>query len=218
MKNKFYTLQPWIPQILSSIKKDIKTDHLPASPQFARAHFGNRPLNRLTTDEIFSAYEKDLLKGEDADLEEWVINHWVFQHGDIYDYFADALGSITTDYEELKNLTDDQSGPIMKEAAAKFGALPTYLFSVLNGVVFSEAIFENLRKMAQSEESQNREAEKRLEEAKTIDEMKERHERELGRLTEKYQGKIAGVMKKYTTEVEALKNQIRSLQKQLIAK
>ena len=61
-ENQFQTLQKWIHEILNAIKKDIKTDHLRADPVFYRTYFGNRPQNRLTAEEIFAAYEKELLR------------------------------------------------------------------------------------------------------------------------------------------------------------
>lgn len=40
---------------------------------------------------------------------------------------------------------------------------------------------------------------------------------EKARLQDKYEDKLAGVQRKYMTDVEALKKQIRSLQQQLVA-
>ena len=217
MQNKFETIQSWIPQILMTIKSDIKTDHLPGSPEFVKKHFGNRPINRVTIEEIFKAYEKDLLAG-DADLEEWVINHWVFKHGDIYNHFADRLSQISEDFGSLEKLTEEESDKVLDGAFKSFGALPCYLFSVLNGVVFPESVLKNMRALAVKEEAEKKAEEILLQEKQTIEQATERYTREIARLNKKYEDKVAGVMKKYTTEVEALKKQIRSLQKQLISK
>src|SRR5437773_214477 len=105
MKNQFESIQPWIPSVLEAIKKEIKFDQLPSNPAFIRAHVGNRPLNRLKTEEIFTAYENDLLAG-DAPLAEWVVNRWVFRHGDIYSHFAERLGTISQDYAAIESLTE----------------------------------------------------------------------------------------------------------------
>ncbi len=217
MKNQFETIQPWIPLVLAAIKKDIKTDHLPGSPIFVRTHFGNRPLSRLTAEEIFAAYEKDLLSG-DADLADWVVNRWVFKHGDIYSHFADSLSQVAEDYSAIQSLTVEQSEKILSEAVDRFGALHTYLFSVLNGVVFPESVFQRLRTWAENEEAAKKEEEKGTEERLSLQQLTERYSRDVARLHEKYESKISGVLKKYTTEVEALKKQIRALQKQLAAK
>lgn len=217
MKNQFETIQPWIPLVLAAIKKDIKTDHLPGSPLFMRTHFGNRPINRLSADEIFAAYEKDLLSG-DADLAEWVVNRWVFRHGDIYSHFAEHLNQVAEDYSTIEILTEEQSEKIISEAVENFGALPTYLFSVLNGVVFPEAFFKRLRDLAVKEEASKAAEEIEAKEQMSLAQLSERYTRDIARLHEKYESKVSGVLKKYNTEVEALKNQIRSLQKQLAAK
>jgi hypothetical protein len=217
MKNQFETIQPWIPMVLAAIKKDIKTDHLPGSPVFVRTHFGNRPISRLTAEEIFAAYEKDLLSG-DADLAEWVVNRWVFKHGDIYSHFAESLSQVAEDYSAIVSLTVEQSEKILSESVDRFGALHTYLFSVLNGVVFPESVFLRLRTWAENEESAKKEEEKGTEERLSLQQLTEHYSRDVARLHEKYESKISGVLKKYTTEVEALKKQIRALQKQLAAK
>ena len=217
MKNQFETIQPWIPMVLAAIKKDIKTDHLPGSPAFVRAHFGNRPLNRVSADEIYAAYEKDLLAG-DADLAEWVVNHWVFKHGDVYSHFAEHLSQVDEEFSNIESLTEEQSEKILIGAVDAFGALPTYIFSVLNGVVFPEAVFKRLRNLAEKEEASKEAEEKVAQEQLSLAQLTERYTRDIARLNEKYESKVSGVLKKYTIEVEALKKQIRSLQKQLAAK
>jgi polyhydroxyalkanoate synthesis regulator phasin len=217
MKNQFETIKPWIPVVLATIKKDIKTEHLPGSPAFVRTHFGNRPINRLAVEEIFSAYEKDLLSG-DADLAEWVVNRWVFKHGDIYSHFAEQLSQVADDYSTITSLTVEQSEKILSGAVDSFGALQTYLFSVLNGVVFPESVLQRLRTWAENEETAKKTEEKATEERLSLQQLTERYSRDVARLHEKYESKVTGVLKKYTTEVEALKKQIRSLQKQLAEK
>ena len=84
--NSFSSVGPWMNQILDTIKKDIKTDHLAVDKTFYLAHFGRRPINKLSIDEIFTVYEKELLAGNQT-LGEWVVNRWVFKHGDAYRHF-----------------------------------------------------------------------------------------------------------------------------------
>lgn len=214
MKNKFQTIQPWISFILDAIKKEIRTDHLASSPAFARAHFGNRPLNRLTAEEIFTVYEKELLAGN-QDLADWVVNRWVFKHGDIYKYFAEKLSRIQPDFSAIESLDLAQSEQVLEGAPELFGFLPVYLFSFLNGVVFPEEIFTRLYHAAEKEESQKKIEKKEEEENLSLAEAIARHQREFFSLQQKYENKVAGLMKKYTVDIEALKKQIRSLQHQL---
>lgn len=213
MNNKFEELRPWVRDILLCIKKDIKTDYLPGDRVFYKKYFGNRPQNRLGTDEIFAAFEKELLEGNQP-LEEWVVNHWVFQHGDLYTHFAERLSEIRSDFNELELLSVEESEKILAGSEA-FDPITVYLFSKLNGVVFPSAIFDELQKKAL-------EAKKREEEAKASDlkqenleQILERQQREIARMEEKYESKVAGILRKYQTDTEALKKQIRSLQKQL---
>lgn len=216
MQNQFIILQPWIGQILSSIKKEIKTEHLAKSPVFYRAHFGSRPFNRLTTEEILLAYEKVLLEGNE-ELSEWIVNRWVFQHGEIYRHFADRLAQINPDFDAIVELDQKQSAFVLEGAAHAFGALSVYVFSVLNRVVFPQSVFSSLREAVELEGVRKKgEEEARLRD-ESIEQMKLRHEKELAKLKEKCEDKVAGVMKKYAFETDSYKRQIRSLQHQLNA-
>jgi hypothetical protein len=214
MKNKFQTIESWIPLILEAIKKEIRTDHLASSPAFVRAHFGHRPLNRITTEELFAAYTKELLAGNE-DLGDWVVNRWVFKHGDIYQHFAERLSEVHPDFGSIESLDLAQSEKVLQGAPEAFGALPVYLFCFLNGVVFPQEVFSRLEQAAIKEESAKKEIQKKEEEQKNFEEILTRKERELLSAHKKYEEKIAGVMKKYTVDTEGLKKQIRSLQQQL---
>lgn len=214
MKHIFTSIQPWICRVLETIKKDIKTELLPSDPTFYRSHFGNRPQNRLTTEEIFAVYEKELLSGNES-LGEWVINRWVFKNGDIYQHFAEKLSQIQEDFAQIEALDEPQSQAILKGAVEAYGALNTYLFSVLNGVVFPQIVLERLKKDAEKESVEQAAKETSAQEKQTLEQILGRHQREVARLQEKYESRLAGVQKKYATDVEALKKQVRSLQQKL---
>lgn len=214
MKNQFETLQPWLAEILYTLKREIKTEHLSKGPSFYKNYFGNRPLNRLTTEEIVAAYAKELVQGNE-DLGEWIVNRWVFSHGEIYNHFVERLEKIDAQFNEIQALDESQSNQVLEGAIESFGALPTYLFSVLNGVVFPESVFQRLRLAAEKEDRAVKEEQATAASQESLEQMKARYERDIGRLKEKCEDKIAGVMKKYTTEIEALKKQIRALQQRL---
>ena len=212
--NSFILVRPWMQQILNSIKKDIKTDHLPADKSFYKAHFGNRPQNKLSLEEIFSVYEKELIAGN-ADLSEWVVNRWVFKHGDVYRHFADRLSAINPHFQEIQSITDAQAEQILAGAVETFGATAVYIFSRLNGVVFSNAIFDRLHQAA-IKETQSKQVEQEQRQAdESIEQLTLRHQREVSRLQERYEDKLAGVQRKYSADVQALKNQIRALQQRV---
>lgn len=215
MKDKFQTLQPWLPQILQSIKKEIKTEHLSKSPSFYKAYFGNRPLNRITGEEICGIYQKVLLEEENDDLREWIINRWVFRNGDIYQHFAERLSRIHPDFDSIVSLDEAQSEAVLAGSIETFGALPVYLFCVLNGVVFPETVFSKLRKIAENYESAEKDREIQAEVEKNLLLIEERYKADVSRLERKYEDKLAGVIKKHAMDVQALKKQIRALQQQL---
>lgn len=212
MENQFLSLQNWTLEVLNTIKKDIKSDHLHTDPVFYKAYFGNRPQNRLTSEEIFAAYEKELLKGNE-ELAEWVVNRWVFKNGDLYQHFAERLSQINENFDQIKTLNEAESRQILAGAVESFGAISTFLFSVLNGVVFPQNILDELRQAAQSEkEARDKKLLSDIEQGgleKTIATL----QREVNRQNDK----ILGVQKKYEKDTEALKKQIKTLQQKLNA-
>lgn len=208
MKNQFESLQDWTREILEDIKKDLKNDHLHSDPLFYKAHFGNRPQNRLELKEIFNAYEKELLQNNE-EISAFVVNRWVFKHGDLYRHFADRLSQINPDFEQIERLSESESQAVLAGAIESFGAIPTFLFAMLNGVVFPEPVLEGLRKLAEKEKQDIKKGETLDCEEKNIQKIIAAHAREVARLN----AKLEGVQKKYTRDTEALKKQIRALQK-----
>lgn len=208
MENQFVSLKNWMHVILNAIKKDIKQDHLGTDPEFYRKHFGNRPQNRLTAEEIFDAYEKTLIEGN-QELAEWVINRWVFKNGDLYQVFADRLSKINPQFEKIQTLSEEESENVLAGTVEQFGAIPTFLFVILNGVVFPESVREKLQKIAEAEKVEF-EKKSRMEEGReSLEKLLAAKEREIARLNDK----ILGVQKKYDRDVESLKKQIKALQK-----
>lgn len=210
MENQFQALQNWTLEILDAIKKDIRTDHLHTDPVFYRTYFGNRPQNRLTSEEIFAAYEKELIQGNET-LAEWVVNRWVFKHGDLYKHFAERLSEVNPNFDQIKQLTEEESHRILSGAAESYGAIPTFLFSLLNGVVFPQPVLEQLRKAAEVEKVALEKKAKSDAEQESLEKIIAAHQREIARLNDK----ITGVQKKYEKDTEALKKQIKVLQKKL---
>lgn len=213
MENQFLALQNWTREILNSIKKDIKTDHLHTDPVFYRTYFGNRPQNRLTADEIYAAYEAELIKGN-QDLADWVVNRWVFKNGELYQHFAERLSQVNPNFDEIKQLTEEESFRVLEGAAESFGAIETFLFSQLNGVVFPPSILDRLRKEAEAEKViQEKNAETNAEQ-QSLEKVIAAHQREINRLNDR----VNGVQKKYEKDTEALKKQIKTLQQKLNAR
>jgi hypothetical protein len=139
MESQFRALQDWIKIVLEAIKKDLKVDHLHTDPLFYKNYFGNRPQNRLSMEEILTAYEKELLAGN-PDLEVFVVNRWVFKHGDLYEHFAKRLSEINPNFDQITSLTDEQAKVVLEGCAESFGAIETYLFCMLNKVAIPESM------------------------------------------------------------------------------
>ncbi len=211
MTTKYHALHPWLDEILTAIKKDIKTDYLPADTAFCRAHFGNRPINRLAKEEINQAFIKTLLEGHE-EMDAWVVNRWVFKHGDVYSHFAERLSEMTDDFNSLEELTEAQSEAILDGAIEKFGAKAVYFFSLLNDVVFPASVLMKLKKQAEESHGESLAQQSQDLEKMDLEKMQERHEREIVRLTEKYESRLSGVLKRYTVETDSLKKQVRALQ------
>lgn len=207
MESQFLPLKNWIFVVLETIKKDIKSEHLGSDPQFYRAHFGNRPQNRLTTEEIFAVYEKELLKGN-RELAEWVVNRWVFKNGDLYQVFAERLSEIHPEFDKIQNITDQQSEKVLEGTVETFGAISTFLFVLLNGVVFPESVKAKLLKLAENERDMKSEQAQMNENKHGLEKILAAKDREIARLHDK----IAGVQKKYDRDIGVLKKQIKVLQ------
>jgi len=153
MKIKFQTLLPWMGEILGSIKKDIKNDFLPSNPIFCRSHFGNLPQSRITIEDICTAFSKELLAGNE-EIADWVINRWLYKRGDLYQHFADRLFEVNPDFDQIKELSLEESQKVLAGAKESFGAKEIFFFSVLNGVVFPESVLAQLRDDAEAETAQ----------------------------------------------------------------
>lgn len=212
-KNPFTHISPWMQQVLHTIKKEIKTDHLSRDKQFYKRHFGVRPLNKLTLEEIFAVYERELL-ANDEELVDWVVNCWVFKHGDVYQYFADKLTAINPNFQEIEELSEAQAEEVLA-GSESFGAETIYLFARINGVVFPEALLERMHQAALKDTEVKKAKQEEDASRETLEQMLAVARREVSRLHEKYEDKLAGVQRKYQIDVEALKKQVRALQKQL---
>jgi hypothetical protein len=147
MKIQFERLLPWAEEILSAIKKEIKQEYLEENPVLRRKHFGNLPQNRISTPEIAAAFTKEILDGN-QELYDWVVDTWVVKHGNMYHYFALKLHNINPDFEQIKELTVDESEKVLAGAKESFGAKKIYFFAVLNGLVFPEQVLTQLHQDA----------------------------------------------------------------------
>lgn len=49
---RFSLLTPWFYDIMNTVKRDCKNEHLRLNSSFVREHFASMPLHRITVDEM----------------------------------------------------------------------------------------------------------------------------------------------------------------------
>lgn len=211
--DKYTLIAPWIPRLVGSIKGDLKREHLKRDLAFVKGHFSTRDINRIGIDELTTVYSKVLCGAGAEGTGELVSNLWLLKHGEIYRYFETELSKLASDFTALETIADDKAQPIIDGGVGEFGAMDTYLFAVLNSVVFTEAAYAKLKRLALDELAH------RAKEVKTSvapDEASvKKHEREMARLQEKYEKKLVGLQQKYLHDVDVLKKEVTRLRQKL---
>ena len=215
-KEKFAMLKNWMPYILDSVKKDLKNEHLKKDWNFVKQYLPSKNINKLTVQELTEAYSRALEQDERAeDLAEFLTNRWLLKNTEIYHFFESELTKIAPNFSEIDELDRAKSHDLMHGAIEKFGAPKTYLFCVLNSVVFPQDIFEELNRKAQqtivNEESQSLVNQENA----SLEALQLSYEQQIARLKDKYEKKILGLEKKYHCDIESYKKQIALLQRKL---
>jgi hypothetical protein len=213
---KLEKLQPWRAGIFQAIRKELRNEHLLKTPSFAQKYFAKRPLDKLSVEELADAYIREIAEGNE-ELGEKVVAHWVMKNAEVYQLFATELSKVNPRFDEIDSLPADVSALLLTTSLAQFGAVPTYIFCVMNAVVLTDEQFAKLRELALQEPSRESVMETG-EEIVSIEALNERHEKEIRRLTEKYEKRLQGVERKYIQDVDGLKKQIAQLHKKLGAK
>lgn len=213
-KEKFAILNPWMPSIIETIKKDLKNEHLKKDFVFLKTYFPSKNANKLTTEELVKAYTHAVSHADNGEsLGEFLTNRWLLKNGDIYHYFEEGLDAINPNFTELSEIEQGPALTLMEGAVKKFGAPSTYMFSVLNSVVFPKDVYDQLRKKADAYAADRSKQEALAQERKQEADLHKAHELEIARLTDKYEKKLTGLQKKYIQDVDALKKQIAILQR-----
>jgi hypothetical protein len=210
---KLDILSPWIADIFLAIKKDLKNDHLFKTPAFVQKHFPKRALDKLTIEEFSGAYFEEI-KGGDEELGEKIIARWVLKNAELYQFFVSELSKINPQYDEIVCLPEEISSFLFNASVHRFGAVATYIFTVLNSVVFTEEQLRQLRELALIEKSRVKPKEEKGS-FESITSVKEYYEKEMRKLTEKYEKRTQGIERKYIRDVEGLKKQIAQLHKKI---
>lgn len=218
-KEKCTMLKSWMPQILETVKKDLKNEHLKNDYKFTKIYLPGKNLNKLTTEDLVEAYIKAIEEEEKAEeIAEFIINRWLIKNTELYDYFEKALLKISPDFTQLKEIDAARSQEMIEGAISLFGSPRTYLFAVMNSVVFPKETFEKLDKRAKEDHKKEQKEEVIKQEKIAYESMQSHYEEQMARLTDKYEKKLQGLQKKYLIDTEGLKKQIVALQKKLSVK
>ena len=215
-KEKFVDLKEWIPYLVESVKKDLRNEHLKGDMQFVKKYLASKNIHKLTTEELSKAYEKAIQEEEHGeDLAEFITSRWLLKNSELYQFFEKELSQINPDFSSLEEIASQQAEKLIEASNREFGAPHTYLFSVLNSVVFPAESFEKLKHQARNHQEKQIQEAQQTDNQQSVEQIRKEFEREIARLTDKYEKKLAGLQKKYLIDVEGLKKQISALQRKI---
>jgi len=215
-KKKFADLKEWVPFLVEAVKKDLRNEHLKKDVHFVKRFLSSKNIHKITTEELSEAYQKAIQEEEKGEeLAEFITLRWLLKNSELYEFFERELNQIHPDFSSLEEINPSQAEALIEASVREFGAPHTYLFSVLNSVVFSRESFEDLK--IQAERQQERKEEEARKEAQewSVEQMQKEFHADISRLTDKYEKKLAGLQKKYIVDVENLKKQVAQLQRKL---
>lgn len=144
---KLAELAPLYTQIFTSVKKDMRDEHLKMDRGFFKRNFPNRDLNSLTVDDLIQVYSKFITAGSEP-LAEFIANRWLLRHLEIYNYFEEKLQAVSSKIDEIQELEEGFARRLLEEATSRFSAQDCYIFSILNCVAFPKPLLNTLRKDA----------------------------------------------------------------------
>lgn len=215
-KEKYTDLADWMPSIIEIIKREIKNEHLKKDLYFVKKFLNSKNVQKVSIEELSQAYQQAINEAENGEeIGDFITARWLLKHTELYDFFENHLSQLAEDFTSLDELDQENSKKLMDASIQRFGAVQTYLFSVLNSVVFPLAVFEQLKTQAQKEKHEKKQEQTKLDEKLSLETLQKNFEHEIGRLTDKYEKKLSGLQKKYVTDVDGLKKQIASLQRKL---
>ncbi len=147
---QYELLKEFIPDIIRSIRRDLRQDHLKQDQEFLKGHFGSKNPNKLKTEDMVPVYSQ-LLKEGNEKVWEFFTDRWLLKHNDVYEFFEAKLSTVAEDFTKLEELDLEFSKELANESVKLFGAVDTLIFSVLNSVVFPESIYMGLIEAANKE-------------------------------------------------------------------
>lgn len=215
-QQKFAMLKSWMPTIAGTIKKDLKNEHLRLGGSFARRYFPSTNFAKMSVEELAEGYGNAIQNDENGEtIGEWVAQRWLLKKSELYLFFETKLSEINPQFDEIKEIEMAKAQSMISEAIQNFGAQDTYLFSVINAVVFPPKALNDLAKEAEKNVEAKLADKQSTTEEKSISKLIANYEQQIARLTDKYEKKLQGFERKYLCDTESLKKQILVLQKRL---
>lgn len=215
-KEKFAALQEWIPFLVEAVKKELRNEHLKKDVYFVKKFLSSKNIHKVTTEELAQVYEKAIKEEEQGEeIAEFITSRWLLKNSELYHFFEQQLSQIHPDFTNIEEIGSTEAQGLIEASIQQFGAPHTYLFSVLNSVVFPKEIFHKLKIQAQQHQAHQIQEEQQAKEQLSNEQIRKDFEREVARLTDKYEKKLAGLQKKYLVDVENLKKQVSQLQRKL---
>lgn len=215
-KEKFADLQEWMPDMIEVVKKDLRNEHLKKDYFFIKKFLSSKNINKITTEELAEAYQKAIQEEEQGEnLAEFITSRWLLKNTELYEFFERELTGINPDFTSLEEIQPSQAQKLIDASISQFGAAQTYLFSVLNSVVFPKETFNLLKEKAKKHRNVQQEESNAVSETRNKEKMQRDFELEMARMEDRYEKKLSGLQKKYLTDVENLKKQVAQLQRKL---
>lgn len=210
-KNKFISLGLFSKEVIRDLKKEI-TKELSKKNSIVQKKLSGVSIGD-GKDEVVDLFFNLVVEKGDEELGEWLASSWVLKNSPIFKSFHKKISLISADYEKLTGFPTEKEEDLRESSIEEFGAIKTFIFSVLNSVVFSKKSMEDIRIRAEEEASDRKEIS--LSSNCSVEEAREIFEKEKKKILEKQEHKLLAVIKRHQVEVEGYRKQIGQLQKKL---
>lgn len=208
-KGKFSLVSPWFADIVSTIKQQLKSEHLSLDPTFVKAHFHGMPLHRISQEDMRAVYLREILSGQNQ-LAEFVANRWLFKNLPLYKFFENMLEKAGGNIETIEEIADDKAHDMVQLAVELFPIDDIFCFVALNEVRFSDELFTGLHKRALESLAKRSKKDEKVESSEI-----ERLEIELKKSKEKCEKKVEELNRRHELELTKLHKEIKELKQKL---
>jgi len=215
LKSKFEILESFLGKILHDIRKDIRGEHLKQDKVFVQKYFGKNFIEKIPAEDLEKAYFAELVSEGTENLGSWMISKWILKHAEVYEFFVVQLTKVNPKFEEITLLSVEDAKAIASKSVENFGAIDTYIFSMLNSVAFPDPVFEVVKDAAIKELAEQAKPALQKNASITLEDLSRQHELEILKLTDRYEKRLQATAKKYVQDIEGLKKQLGNMQKKL---